>query len=108
MYIWSALRTGNQLPELNAIATAGVNLNKMFTDLYLYGISPAMPEGIEPTTRTLWHVFWSFNLSMWPHDAGHWARARQVGGNFVIEAESAATGQTWQIDQDGNITEAGA
>lgn len=27
------------------------------------------------------------------------------GGNFVIEAESAATGTTWQIDQDGNITE---
>jgi hypothetical protein len=27
------------------------------------------------------------------------------GGNFVVEAESAATGQTWQIDQDGTITE---
>jgi hypothetical protein len=27
------------------------------------------------------------------------------GGAFVVEAESAATGQTWQIDQDGTITE---
>lgn len=27
------------------------------------------------------------------------------GGNFVIEAESAETGQTWQIDQDGTVTE---
>ena len=27
------------------------------------------------------------------------------GDQFVIEAESAATGQTWQIDQDGTITE---
>ncbi|SDL24594.1 hypothetical protein [Tessaracoccus oleiagri] len=27
------------------------------------------------------------------------------GGNFTIEADSAATGQTWQIDQDGTITE---
>ncbi|WP_425836887.1 hypothetical protein [Microbacterium sp. PA5] len=27
------------------------------------------------------------------------------GGKYVIEAESAATGQTWQIDQDGNISE---
>ncbi|WP_062516605.1 hypothetical protein [Demequina gelatinilytica] len=27
------------------------------------------------------------------------------GDKFVIEADSAATGQTWQIDQDGNITE---
>ncbi|MFV0634266.1 hypothetical protein [Demequina sp.] len=27
------------------------------------------------------------------------------GGKYVIEAESAATGQTWQIDQDGKITE---
>ena len=27
------------------------------------------------------------------------------GDNFRIEADSAATGRTWQIDQDGNITE---
>ncbi|WP_062461425.1 hypothetical protein [Demequina soli] len=27
------------------------------------------------------------------------------GGDFTIEADSAATGQTWQIDQDGTITE---
>lgn len=26
-------------------------------------------------------------------------------GAFVIEADSEATGQTWQIDQDGTITE---
>lgn len=28
------------------------------------------------------------------------------GGNFIIEAESAATGETWTIDQDGNLAEA--
>lgn len=27
------------------------------------------------------------------------------GGKYVIEAESAATGETWQIDQDGKITQ---
>lgn len=27
------------------------------------------------------------------------------GGKFTIEADSAATGQTWKIDQDGTITE---
>lgn len=26
-------------------------------------------------------------------------------GKYTIEAESAATGETWQIDQDGTITE---
>lgn len=26
-------------------------------------------------------------------------------GNYTIDAESAATGQTWQIDQDGTIAE---
>lgn len=26
-------------------------------------------------------------------------------GKYTIEADSAETGQTWQIDQDGNITE---
>ncbi|MCB2413536.1 hypothetical protein LGT39_11855 [Demequina sp. TTPB684] len=29
----------------------------------------------------------------------------EEGGNFVIEADSAATGETWQIDQDGTITQ---
>jgi hypothetical protein len=28
------------------------------------------------------------------------------GGKFVIEAVSAADGKTWQIDQDGTVTEA--
>lgn len=27
-------------------------------------------------------------------------------GKYIVEAESADTGQTWQIDQDGNISEA--
>lgn len=27
------------------------------------------------------------------------------GGSYTIEGDSAATGQTWQIDQDGVITE---
>lgn len=28
-------------------------------------------------------------------------------GNFVVEVTSADTGITWQIDQDGNVTQAG-
>ena len=31
--------------------------------------------------------------------------AIEDGGDFVVEAESAATGETWQIDQDGAITQ---
>lgn len=27
------------------------------------------------------------------------------GGKYTIDGDSAETGQTWQIDQDGNITE---
>jgi len=27
------------------------------------------------------------------------------GGKYVIEAESEASGETWQIDQDGNISQ---
>jgi hypothetical protein len=29
-------------------------------------------------------------------------------GDFVVECVSAATGKTWQMDQDGNMTEASA
>lgn len=70
--------------ELEAFATAGNTLNKIFTDIYYQGFAKDIPKKLAPWTDTAWSIFWSFMFTMWPHDGGHWSRANQVGGNFVI------------------------
>ncbi len=37
-----------------------------------------------PWIEVLWSIQWSFAFTMWPHDGGHWVRAQQIGGDFVI------------------------
>ncbi|MFC1619965.1 hypothetical protein ACFL45_08470 [Candidatus Neomarinimicrobiota bacterium] len=66
------------------IATNGIALNKAFQDIYYKGLSSRVPAKVRPIAETVWSVFWTFNFSMWPHDCGHWARARQIGGDFRI------------------------
>ena len=74
--------------ELELIATAGNTLNKALMDLYYKGLQSRVPGKMQPYVETTWSVFWSFMCTMWPHDFGHRARARQVGGDFVIESFS--------------------
>jgi hypothetical protein len=71
--------------ELELIATSGVTLNKAFSDLYYRGIAHRIPPRIKPFTEVIWSAYWTFFFSMWPHDAGHWARAEQLGGTFKIK-----------------------
>lgn len=70
--------------EIEVFATAGVSLNKVFTDIYYKGLGPLLPKTVAPFTETIWSVFWTYFFSMWPHDFGHWSRAKQVGGEFII------------------------
>ncbi|MBN1998911.1 hypothetical protein JW935_15230 [candidate division KSB1 bacterium] len=70
--------------ESEIFATAGVTLNKAMMDLYLRHIGPHMPSTIAPWVETLWYINWTFIFTMWPHDGGHWARAQQIGGDFVM------------------------
>lgn len=51
-----------------------------------------------------------YGLLVVPYTASHAAKRVQgtvtiTDGKYKIEAESAATGKTWLIDQDGTITE---
>jgi hypothetical protein len=66
------------------IAANGITLNKAFQDIYYKGLTSRVPDKLKSFTETIWSVFWTFNFSMWPHDCGHWARARQIGGDFRI------------------------
>ena len=79
------LSIGDPLDSRNVVRAA-VALNKLGYDLYTSGISPLLPEWADPWIEPVWSFLWTFNLTMWPHDFGHWARANQAGGNFVIES----------------------
>ncbi|UCH11179.1 MAG: hypothetical protein JSU61_04630 [Fidelibacterota bacterium] len=70
--------------ESELIATAGISLNKVLQDLYYRGIDPMLPPKLQPVTEITWSVVWTFMCSMWPHEFGHWARARQTGGDFIV------------------------
>ena len=70
--------------ELEIFATTGVTLNKAFIDLYQQGIAHRLPAKLAPWIETIWSINWTFFFTMWPHDGGHWARAQQVGGDFLI------------------------
>ena len=70
--------------ELETIAEAGTSLNKAAHDIYFNRLSPKIPENIAPYTDTAWSVFWTYTFSLWPHEFGHWARAKQAGGDFII------------------------
>jgi hypothetical protein len=72
--------------EMDIVAAAGVSLNKAFSDIYFRGLGKKVPEKISPITETVWGVFWTFMFSLWPHEFGHKARARQVGGDFIIQS----------------------
>ncbi len=77
------LLLGN-LTEIEIAATTGHTLNKVFSDLYFRGFGPTLPEKIRPVTDILWQVFWTFTFTMWPHDMGHWVRADEIGGHFLV------------------------
>ena len=66
-------------------ARAGLDLDKAMSDLYYYGIGRAIPPTIDAFAATAWQVWWSFMTTIWPHEFGHWSRARQIGGEFVFE-----------------------
>jgi hypothetical protein len=71
--------------EVKILATAGVSLNKAFQDIYFRKLESLIPRKIEPVTEIVWSAYWSFFFSLWPHEFGHRARARQVGGDFIIK-----------------------
>jgi hypothetical protein len=70
--------------EMEVIANTGVTLNKVMSDLYFKGFGPKLPAKVGKITEVAWSVFWTFSTSLWPHEFGHWARARQTGGDFIF------------------------
>ena len=76
---------GSQLDSRMIVRTS-VALNKLGYDFYREGMSPLLSDSFEPLVASAWSFFWTFNLTMWPHDFGHWARANQAGGDFVIDS----------------------
>ncbi|MBW6457747.1 MAG: hypothetical protein K0B52_01150 [FCB group bacterium] len=70
--------------DLQTVASLGINAYAFLTDVYYLGISSTLPNKIEPFFSAFQQTCWSFMLTIWPHEFGHWTRARQVGGEFVF------------------------
>lgn len=73
------------LQDLNSVARIGVNLYALMTDAYYLGLSPDIPPKLEPFTGVVMQTIASFGMTIWPHEFGHWTRAREIGGEFVFE-----------------------
>lgn len=72
--------------DSRTIVGTGIALNKLSYDVFNTGIAPKLPDSVVPWIEPAWSFFWTFNFTMWPHDYGHWVRANQVGGDFIIES----------------------
>jgi len=72
------------LTDLTSVSSLGVNLYAVLSDLSTYGITPNLPKGFAPVFDMAWQTWWSFMLTIWPHEFGHWMRAREIGGEFVF------------------------
>ncbi|MDH5721199.1 MAG: hypothetical protein OEZ13_11400 [Spirochaetia bacterium] len=70
--------------DLRFIASNGILFNKLGYDLYYKLISPHMPQTIGKFVEPVWNAFVTFHFTLWPHEAGHWCRANQADGNFIM------------------------
>jgi hypothetical protein len=70
--------------DLYAVANLGVNSYAALTDLYYLKLAGYIPEKVEGISGAIWQTCCSFMLTIWPHEFGHWTRARQVGAEFVF------------------------
>lgn len=71
------------------LMNSAVNLNtagKMVYDAWFRGIAPKITNNtIRNSVGTGWMILTRWALLLFPHELGHWLRARQVGGNFGFE-----------------------
>jgi len=70
--------------EQQIYASVGLTANRILYDLYYQSIANHVPAKLQGFVETVWSINATFLCTMWPHDGGHWCRAQQAGGNFVI------------------------
>ncbi|MDH5717930.1 MAG: hypothetical protein OEZ22_09860 [Spirochaetia bacterium] len=66
------------------VAANGILFNKLGYDLYYKLISPHMPQTLGMFIEPVWNTLVTFHFTLWPHETGHWCRANQAGGNFIM------------------------
>ena len=71
--------------DSRVIVRTSIALNKLGYDAFNQGMINVLSEKTALWVEPLWSFFWTFNFTMWPHDYGHWVRANQAGGDFIIE-----------------------
>ena len=74
-----------RLTDTTNIALAGVTTNKALTDLYFRLIGPALPRPVSTVAGIVWQTSVTYLTTIWFHEFGHWARANEVDGDFIID-----------------------
>ena len=70
--------------DMALIASTAVNLNQAFSDCYFEYLGLLLPQALRPAVGIVWQTWWMYLLTIYPHEFGHWSRAREIGGDFVI------------------------
>lgn len=76
--------TAGYFTDLRPIASTGILLNKLGYDLYFNALSPRLPKSAAKIIEPIWTTLVTFHLTLWPHEIGHWCRANQAGGDFIM------------------------
>lgn len=70
--------------DMALIASTAVNANQALSDLYFECLGLLLPRALRPAVGIVWQTWWMYLLTIYPHEFGHWSRAREIGGDFVI------------------------
>jgi hypothetical protein len=71
--------------DMALIASTAVNSVQALSDLYFEGVGLPLPPAIRPVVGIVWQTWWMYLLTIYPHEFGHWSRAREIGGDFIIQ-----------------------
>lgn len=70
--------------DLRTWSYAGPLLHRATQDAYLYGLAPRLGPTADRILGTAWSVFFTYTTMLWPHELGHWSRAREVDSRFIF------------------------
>ncbi len=71
--------------DMALVASTAVSVNQALSDLYFEGLSLLLPHAIRPVVGIAWQTWWMYLLTIYPHEFGHWSRAKEIGGDFLIQ-----------------------
>ncbi|MBN2890240.1 MAG: hypothetical protein JXL97_00095 [Bacteroidales bacterium] len=70
--------------DIQNSAVNGLTVFKLTQDAYTYGVRPHLPKTLGNIVGGFWSFSFTYLAMIWPHEFGHFSRAKQVDGLFKI------------------------